>query len=348
MIHIKQKLDPIFETYSLLFLAHQSEQYFHLIEHSLNNLGLQGEEIVKSNLFTILRRYLDAFVKHWVAPDESTIFYKLKEENSMIVLLDFVSDVSKAMESPMRFFINSDENYVIEKLISSFVRITTGKVVEGASDFDTLLKYIMHSEIEDSTKWMFVSLAKNPKAFFNEIILAVQANLSAFERAVEQVKPELDILLHEFAIRLTEDKKANVFKKFKINISPCDDLIVYPTLAVCGSSLYYHNFYYGLFYDQLLLGNDVSSSNKNSLLMKTKALSDKSKLEILLSLREKPKYSLELAEAMSLSPSTTSHHMNLLVLSGLVTIKKAGGKSYYHLNEEGIRKLKSDLDFYFA
>ena len=83
-------------------------------------------------------------------------------------------------------------------------------------------------------------------------------------------------------------------------------------------------------------------------MMKTKILSDKSKLEILLSLREKPKYSLELAEAMSLSPSTTSHHMNLLVISGLVTIQKHGGKSYYHINEEGIQKLKGELDYFFT
>ena len=346
MIHIKQKLDPIFETYALLFLAHQKEHYFHMIEDSLNNLGLQGEEIVKSNLFTILRQYLDAFAKHWMAPDQSSIIYKLKEERSMIALLDFVSDLSKAMDSPKLFLANLTESHVIEKLISYFSRITTRKVVEGASDFDTLFNYIMDSEIDDAAKWIFVSLAKSPKDFFEEMILTVKENIGAFEKAAQQVRPELDVLLQEFVSHLEENKEENVFKK--LNISFRADLVIYPTLALCGSSLFYHNFYYGLFHDQLLLGNDVSSSNKNDLLVKTKALSDKSKLEILLSLREKPKYSLELSEAMSLSPSTTSHHMNLLVLSGLVNVKKERGKSYYHVNEEGIQKLKDEIDYFFA
>ena len=349
MIQIKQQLDPVFETYSLLYLAHQKKHYFHLIEKSLNTLGLQGNEVTKSKPFDILERYLDAFLKHQVAPQPASSFYKLKlkDEQSLIILLGFVSDISKAIESPDQPFCHFNETYVLEKLIPLFARISTTNLVEKKdSNFDTFLEYVMHASIDDSAKWLFVSLAKNPTEFFEDVVTSVRGNISAFEKATQQIKPELDILLQEFVSHLDEKKEERIYKSF--NLFPDSNTIVYPTLSVCGALMNFHHFYHGLFFDRLMVGNDVLTSNKNDLLMKTKALSDKSKMEILLSLREKPKYSLELAEAMSLSPSTTSHHMNLLVLSGLVTTEKHGGKSYYHINEEGIQKLKGELDYFFA
>lgn len=347
MIQIKQQLDPVFETYSLLYIAHQKEHYFNMLETSLNALGLQGHEIINSKTFDILHTYIDAFAKYQVMPKEPNLFYKSKDERAFIILLDFVSDMEKAMTSSDQSLSHLNEAYVIEKLIPWFARIsTTNHAPKKNPDFNTFLEYVMASAIDDSAKWAFVSLAKNPEEFFNSVLSSIKGNMPAFEKAVQQIKPQLDILLQEFTSYLEEKREERLFNRF--NLSPESTLTIYPTLAVCGSMIRYHHLYYGLFHDKFLIGNDIHSSYKNDLLMKTKALSDKSKLDILLSLREKPMYSLELAEAMSLSPSTTSHHMNLLVTSGLVTIKKHGGKSYYHINEDGIQKLKGELDYFFS
>lgn len=347
MIQIKQQLNPVFETYSLLYLAHQKEHYFNMLENSLNTLGLQGHEITNSKTFDILHTYIDTFAKHRVAPKESTLFYKSKDERAFFIILDFVSDIENVMASSDPSLSHLSESYVIKKLIPWFARISTTNHEEKENpDFDTFLEYVMDSAIEDSAKWAFVSLAKNPEVFFKNVILSIQENRVAFEKAVQHIKPELDLLLQEFVSHLEEKKEECLFKR--LGISSDSDLTIYPTLSVCGSLMRYHHLYYGLFYDKFLTGNDIHSNYKNDLLVKTKALSDKSKLDILLSLRERPMYSLELAEAMSLSPSTTSHHMNLLVTSGLVTIKKHGGKSYYHINEEGIQRLKGELDYFFA
>ena len=51
-----------------------------------------------------------------------------------------------------------------------------------------------------------------------------------------------------------------------------------------------------------------------------KAFGDKSKFEILYSLKESPKYNLEIAEQLHLTAATMSHHVNILLSQGLVTV----------------------------
>ena len=74
-----------------------------------------------------------------------------------------------------------------------------------------------------------------------------------------------------------------------------------------------------------------------------KALSDKSKLDILCALKTSNKYNLELAEEMGLSPSTTSHHMTALLTCGFVMVEKKDGKVYYVLQRQEIEKFIAGL-----
>ena len=95
--------------------------------------------------------------------------------------------------------------------------------------------------------------------------------------------------------------------------------------------------------EELEKNESASISIKEEVIRQSKALADKSKLDILCSLKESSKYNLELAEALDLSPSTTSHHMSILMGSGLVTVQKKDGKVYYCLQEENIEKYIQSL-----
>ena len=70
-----------------------------------------------------------------------------------------------------------------------------------------------------------------------------------------------------------------------------------------------------------------------------KAFGDKSKFEILYSLKESPKYNLEIAEELQLTPATASHHMSLLLSNHMVTVEKKDGRVYYQLNQETLREI---------
>ncbi len=64
-----------------------------------------------------------------------------------------------------------------------------------------------------------------------------------------------------------------------------------------------------------------------------KMLSDKTRFQILKLLKERKSMSgIEIAEQMSLAPSTVSHHMNHLKKSGLVHEEPAGNTKYYSIN----------------
>ena len=65
-----------------------------------------------------------------------------------------------------------------------------------------------------------------------------------------------------------------------------------------------------------------------------KALSDPTKLLILMKLKEQSYYSAQLADMQKLSGPTISHHMNILINLRIVTIRKQGKRVYYELNKE--------------
>jgi DNA-binding transcriptional ArsR family regulator len=67
-----------------------------------------------------------------------------------------------------------------------------------------------------------------------------------------------------------------------------------------------------------------------------KALGDESRLRILHLLASGDLYLTEIAERMSLSKPTVSHHLALLRAAGLVTITEAGALTYYSLRRDRI------------
>lgn len=75
------------------------------------------------------------------------------------------------------------------------------------------------------------------------------------------------------------------------------------------------------------------------LLKSLKALSDKSKYDILLFVKEKPSYGSEIAKHFSLTTATVSHHMNKLLGLGLISVEQRDGKVYYQTDKDAMRKL---------
>jgi DNA-binding transcriptional ArsR family regulator len=94
----------------------------------------------------------------------------------------------------------------------------------------------------------------------------------------------------------------------------------------------------------LILKDENHNQSKEEIIQGLKALSDKSKFEILLSLKTSPKYNLEIAQQLGLTAATMSHHMNVLLTCGFVGINKQAGRVYYHIEEDSIRHFISSLE----
>ena len=88
----------------------------------------------------------------------------------------------------------------------------------------------------------------------------------------------------------------------------------------------------------ILFGEDFSVARgrsedqeefKEYALQAIKQLSDKTKLDILMMIRDKSAYGTELAKATGVTSGTISHHMSVLLEKGLIRVKKVENKTYY-------------------
>ena len=81
------------------------------------------------------------------------------------------------------------------------------------------------------------------------------------------------------------------------------------------------------------------TDNRKYLVSLLKVLADESKLEILSLLKERRYYGRELAKELNLTTATISHHMDILIGNGLVTLNKETNRVYYEIDENAIRKI---------
>lgn len=93
-------------------------------------------------------------------------------------------------------------------------------------------------------------------------------------------------------------------------------------------------------FDEIERENTVSISNVEAQLS---ALGDSKRIRIFALLLEEEHYLKELADALELSSSTLSHHMDILQSAGLVKMRAKGKKIYYSINPEEIKFI---LDFF--
>lgn len=74
-----------------------------------------------------------------------------------------------------------------------------------------------------------------------------------------------------------------------------------------------------------------------------KAFCDENRLMILEMLQSGEKCACKILEKLQIGQSTLSHHMKILVDSGIVSARKDGKWTYYSLSDEGIRNAKETL-----
>ena len=96
--------------------------------------------------------------------------------------------------------------------------------------------------------------------------------------------------------------------------------------------------------EKVLAGLHFQQMSPERLLELFKALGDKRRMEILFLLREHPYYGQELAEKLSLSPATISHHMNLMLQCGLIVMEQDGLKMRYSISPDTAKQFLSALE----
>ncbi len=176
---------------------------------------------------------------------------------------------------------------------------------------------------------------------------------SALDQMVEMMAEPLgDLHPHDVEtirkLRRIPDFGEYVLKEVGIRLPENEDVHVYPSAILLGVAPVLNHegaperpvsiLWGSRFLDAQRLSKVTKSlpTNAGDVL---RCLSEKTKFEILLALREQPYYGGELAELLHLKPATVSHHMNELLKNDLVTVDPRQNRLYYSIHSSRVREV---------
>lgn len=221
-----------------------------------------------------------------------------------------------------------------------------------------IMRYILQMDLEDEEKWRLQQVFLEPDKH-REIVFSI------LERAITLLKSyrkEMDELLEIFEKSWSQVLAKGDFKQYlKENIGIILDeneygLEIYPCFMQMNSINLFaktdeneekiitpYLVYMGILFDEtfsikLSLSGQKDDSYEEDVRKILKLLSDKSKFEILASIKEKRAYGSELAKQLDLTTATISHHMGALLSAGLIRMEKEDTKVYYSGKTEELRE----------
>lgn len=314
-----KNLNPQFETMFLLCVCPWGNAEKANVLQELAHIGIDGQEFYHKN-FHMMEQYYNTFYKNM----QPSAGYKLLHDMEGFLMAAcahmFLHNLNW-FENPAAITDQAAQKAVAQVLQTEDIH-TDGNLIESLESMG----------LADKAKWQIVVLQQKAGQYVRLMAQAVNENIPAFELAYKKVEREANALLKGFHQNLKAPQKLGLLR-LPAQINANSDII--PTLALPVSVfITADTCFYGLLNNKLPVGN--AELSKDDLLVCAKALSEKSKLEILMCLKTKNRYSLEIAEQVGLAPATVSHHMNALLASGFVDLEKREGKVYYHLAKEGI------------
>lgn len=329
---IYNTLDPLFETVGLISASRNVDETRRETVKALSELGFDGERFYSTHM-AVFDDYVSTFKKHYQPGDGDTLFFDGDGSGLLLLLLCLLLE--------NRELIASVDSLSDSEINGGLVELGTAlwdmKPLPSADGLDGLMTFVAACALTESEKWKLLQVMKSPGASIRQLIAVIDANIPAFEKAQAAVRGPLDKLIAQYAEALGSG--GGQFGKFRESLS--GDADVYPSLAFPISQLIFSgSYYYGLL-SALLLNQE--GADQELLLRRLKAMSDGSRLEILRSIRQKPKYNLEIAEQLGLTAATMSHHMGVLLTCGFVGVNKQDSRVYYHLEEDAVRQFIASL-----
>lgn len=335
-IIVKKELDPIFETLSLLNLSNIEDWRGEMIKQ-LTECGLGGEVFFQKH-FKAVEKYIRTFQRYKVDTPQAELLCHPDSETIFMLLMVLATEYREYLHQPDAVDFMKLRRTVAYCLIEPEPQIKSEKELPDLSEDGSILELMDKVDVKMEDKWYVLDLLRKPDYWFEKLMEMIRLNLPAFERAREAVQKPLDKLL--------QNKKLDGNNRFtKITETYMDYQEIYSSLSMPMIHAILLSYgYQGVLIPYLDDGKTARSYPKELVIRQAKALSDKSKLDILCDLKRARKFNLELAESLGLSPSTVSHHMNSLLICDFVTVEKRDGKVYYCLQEESIRDFLNGVE----
>ena len=268
--------------------------------------------------------YFACFV---LAPDEG---YQLKS------LIEITKDCKALTQEERIYKMNSYVKY-------SRMIYEEDKEEKTEITFNDFYQALNKAELLAEEKWHIVNILYDLNPYLEELVTIVQEAQTLFL----ECQKEIDGILEEFykywsnkflSINVYEYIKEATGSEFNKNQQ---NVIILPSLTLCNGIAFYSEdksperdtLYIGVLYGENF--HPGMKKEKDIFLSQyLKLLSDKSKFDILMNIKDKKVYGAELAKMLNLSTPTISYHMTALLNAGLVNIERENKRIYYFINKE--------------
>jgi len=347
MIKVHPDLCPFTETVHFLLISKFDDEVKNMIISDLDGLELNGKEVYQK-YFASYQKFIEVFKNNRKSNEFDDFFMASYEVNDRLFFIGMGDLAKKIQDSPHPIADVEINKKIIDLCVRNLNAVDYFKEIEFEIEnptFEEIFDFLMSVKMADHLKWKLVTIIKNPQKYMNQLIELIQLNLPVFEKAATAIKEELDGYLKNYRDRMKSGSEDPFYKAIGESSTIKN---IAPSFASADIQWYGTEYaIYGLLSDIFKDLLSPEENRKQNMLAKFKVLSDASRFEILLTLKESPKYSLEIAELLGLAPSTVSHHMNLLLVNELVRHTISGGKFYYHLEKENFEQLQKNFKHFF-
>ena len=339
-LNVLDKLNPICEILGLIYVSKNYDKIMEQSIEELNEGGINGELYIKKNL-KLFEKYMKEFKKHMVFQGENELFIYEDEEDTTLFFI--ILSVILHINDNYQVFDSITDKEARKFILDAYYEVVHEKNCDerdySLESLDNILKFIEEEKLGYKNKWKLMDLLINPKKNISLIMEYIDANRYAYEQAYKKIEESLDKLMDR-TIKYINSGECDIVENIANN-----NFTIVPTLAFGISIIILKDkLFMGVLTEDAFKERTKSLGNKGDLILKLKSLSDKSKIEIISLLKMEPKYSLEIAESLKLTPATVSYHMSALLETGLVGVEKKKGKVYYNLNKLAIQKFIDDLN----
>jgi DNA-binding transcriptional ArsR family regulator len=330
---IYDKLDPLFETIALISVSRNIDETKSETVRALDEMGIDGKKFYASQM-SVFEDYVQEFKENYKPGEDDALFFDGSGSSLLLLIICIILENREHVGAVDRF----KDSEINAEIIELCCALHDLKPAKRTNKIEDIMAFIDACSFTEGEKWKLLQIMKSPKKHITQLVATISTNTTAFEKAQDKVRTPLKKLIAQYT-KTVKDGEKQIFGKLKKSLTETAD--VYPSLAYPIAQLMFSNCcYYGLL-STLLVKQE--GPDQDMILRCLKALSDSSRLEILRSLKQKPKYNLEIAEQLGLTAATMSHHMSMLLTCGFVGVNKQESKVYYHLEEEAVNQFIQTL-----